>query len=398
MYTHELTSERNNLLVEMQKMALGKFDGEARSKFDAMNARVANLETEIEHRSVQPNRTQPGQDIERVPSNSAQAEKQKTAFRNYITKGETRDLTTASSGINGAALVPQAFEGVLHEAMKYYGPVATLVGQKRTNNNGAPMKIALSNDTANSLIVLGETVAVTETDPSAFVSAILSTDTVTTGVVKVSRQELDDSYFDLDAWLRTKFGQRYGRGLERMVTLGNASNVAGLIAGATAAVTAAGNGTAAGGTNGVSGVDGATSIGYSDISALYAALEPSYVNNASWMMNAATRGLLLGVKNTFGQPLFVPNPASGAFDSLLGRPVVLNQALPNVAASAIGTVVFGDLSQGYLLRTDGDLAILRLNERYADTLEVGFIGYSRIGGMSTDAGTHPIVLLTQAAS
>jgi hypothetical protein len=34
--------------------------------------------------------------------------------------------------------------------------------------------------------------------------------------------------------------------------------------------------------------------------------------------------------------------------------------------------------------------MLRLDERFADELMVGFIGYARLGGASTDAGTHPI--------
>ena len=340
------------------------------------------MDSEISNVEVRAFRNQPGQPLEGSQGSSEVAERQKRAFRSYITHGETRDITTSSSSINGAALVPQSFQGVMNDALKYYGPVATLVGQKVTNLNGAPMKISESDDTSNSLTVLGETTAVSEVDPSAFVATILYTDTVTTGVVKVSIQELQDSYFDLDSWLRDKFGLRYGRGLEAMVTNGNSSNVASLLTGAFAAVTALGNGTANGGTSTVSGTTGANSIGYTDIVALYGALDPAYAVNASWMMNSATRAMLLGVKNTFGQPIYIPNPTTGSFDKLLGQPVVLNQSLPNVAASAVGTIVFGDLAKGYLLRTDGGLSIVRLNERYMDALEVGFIGYSRIGGMS----------------
>jgi HK97 family phage major capsid protein len=401
---NELRSKRNQLLSDMQKIALAsRVTSEARAQFDRMNMDVTLIDHELADAGVEnrsfggsfPQREQPGAGIE--PSHSTDAvARQKKALRAYITKGETRDLTTGSSGVNGAALVPQAFEGVLHDARKYYGPVSTLVGQKRTNNNGAPMKVSISDDTANALSVLGETVAVTEIDPADFVAELLATDTVTTGLVKVSMQELDDSYFDLDSWLRSKFGQRYGRGLEAYVTNGNSSNVSSLVSGATATTTAVGNGTAAGGTDSTTGVTGANSIGYDDIVALYGALDPAYVLNATWQMNSTTRAKLLGVKNTLGNPLFIPNPVSGAFDQLLGRPVVLNQALPNVAASAVGTVVFGDLQSGYLLRTDGDLAILRLNERFADSLEVGFIGFARIGGMTTLA--KAIHVLTQAAS
>jgi HK97 family phage major capsid protein len=97
------------------------------------------------------------------------------------------------------------------------------------------------------------------------------------------------------------------------------------------------------------------------------------------------------------------SPNSGTLDQILGRPVVLNQALPsagnNVSTTASVTgILYGDFNQGYLLRTDGDLVIRRLDERFADTLETGFIAYARVGGASTDAGTHPIrTLVTPVA-
>ena len=60
------------------------------------------------------------------------------------------------------------------------------------------------------------------------------------------------------------------------------------------------------------------------------------------------------------------------------------------------SILFGDFAEGYLLRqVKPGLAIVRLTERFMDTLEVGFLGYCRAGGVSTDAGTHPIISLTQ---
>lgn len=399
-----LREQRDALLTKMQELSLSeKFDSEKRSQFDAMNADVAVIESDItrleavdkfasEQRSaIRPNRAQHGAVIE-GDTNSLEERQlaEKRAFEKFIRYGvrEARDITTGASAPNGGALVPQLFHSVLTDALKFYGPIATLVGQKRTTG-GQPLKIALANDTTNTLTVLGETTAVSEVDP-AYTSQILSTDTVTTGVVKVSVQELSDSYFDLDSWLRGAFGLRYGRGLEGMVTNGNSSNVASLITASHAGATATGSG--------ASGATGANSIGYDDITALFTALDPAYIANATWSMNSATRGFLLGVKDNYGRPLFIPNPSSGSFDTLLGRPVVLNQSQPNIAASAIGTVLFGDFSQGYLLRTDGELEIVRLNERFMDQLEVGFLAYARIGGISMDAGTHPIVKLTQTAS
>jgi HK97 family phage major capsid protein len=128
---------------------------------------------------------------------------------------------------------------------------------------------------------------------------------------------------------------------------------------------------------------------------MYGALDPAYAENAIWAMKSTTRALLLGVTDSLGRPLYVPAPTAQAFDTLLGRRVVFNQFMAPVAAGNVA-LQFGDFKQGYLLReVKPGLAIVRLNERYMDNLEVGFLGYCRAGGMMTDAGTHPIINLTQ---
>ena len=74
-------------------------------------------------------------------------------------------------------------------------------------------------------------------------------------------------------------------------------------------------------------------------------------------------------------------------------PIAPSTASPVYSGVALA---FGDLKAGYLLRlVKPGLAIARLNERYMDTLEIGFIGYFRAGGIVMDAGTHPIVNLVQ---
>jgi HK97 family phage major capsid protein len=99
-------------------------------------------------------------------------------------------------------------------------------------------------------------------------------------------------------------------------------------------------------------------------------------------------------------PFFTPDPSSdGPFDRLLGFPVVINQSLPSMGASAV-PILFGDAESAYMLRTDGQPSILRLNERYADTLQVAFYLWSRIGGASLVATSAPVPLasIAQASS
>lgn len=189
------------------------------------------------------------------------------------------------------------------------------------------------------------------------------------------------------------FSKRYYRGLTSLVTNGTfagspsvAQNIESLLTAAYDAVTT---------------LDTTKPIQWADLVAIYGALDPAYGIDAIWSFNSKTRATLLGVTDTLGRPLYIPAPTVGTFDTLLGKRVVLNQYMENAASgtssnSGAVSVLYGDFKQGYLLReVKPGLAIVRLNERFMDTLEVGFLGYCRAGGISTDAGTHPIIALTQ---
>ncbi len=393
MTIRELRNKKNQLLADMQKIALAGFTTESRSAYDKMNTALESTEAAI----ILEERMQEGRSFERSAgrgrvSNETHSEG-RSALQSYIQTGERRDLLTTSD-TQGGALVQQEFEGVLHEALKFYGPIATKVAQRRTDN-GAPMKHTFANDTSNGLTLLATegTSSPSETDP-AFRSVIVGTDTVTGGLVKVSFQELEDSNFNLDTWLRDAFGVRYGRGIERAITLGVDSAgtalpnfVTGGLLGTATAVPTVSTTLAAG-------------IGWDDITNTLSNIDPAYAGpGASWSMNYTTRNYLLGLKDGFGRPYFTPDPsADRPFDKLLGYEIVLNQSMPNVGTASATPILFGDLQKAFLLRTDGQPRILRLNERYAELLEVGFYLYSRIGGISLNAGVAPVVKLQQPAS
>ena len=402
----ELQDKRNKLMQDAQKL-LKNPTAETRTMFDAQMADVDLLEADIERaersgkfdaemRSAgRPPRSQPGVT---ATDNNEQAAGEHRALEQYIRYGavseenrsfirtagiEQRDLGTGAVAGNitgGSQLIAQSFYPLLTSAQKSWGALTTILNVKKTDN-GSPMKVALENDTTNILAVIGESVAVSEADPTLS-GLTSSTDFCSTGVVKVSLAELMDSAFDLDQFIRDAFGKRYWRGVTSMISGGSSSgNVQSIVTSAAVGATSA----------------APTGIGYADFVSIYGALDPAYIDNASWVFNSSTRAALMGVVDSLGRPLFQPSPNAGAFGMLLGRPVVLNQYQPSIAATN-KAVLFGDFSSGYTFRqVQGDLSILRLNERFADTGEVGFIGYARIGGFPMDAGTHPIVALQQLA-
>ncbi len=378
----DMCEQRTKLITDAQALVLGeKVTVEQRAQANKMVADVEILEAdintaqrlekfELESRSsVKPPRGAPAAGSDESAEKSA---KEVRAFEHYIRTGEKRDLTTTSMG----AVIPQLFNSQIVDAQKLVGNLVSVVGKKVTDMSGAPLKVGMTNDTGNTLTTMtGETTVVGEADP-AVSGFIMQVDTVATSV-KVSYQELEDNSFDVASWIKTKFGIRYFRGLEYLLANGNASNVASVVSTATLGATS----------------EAAGLIGYDDFVAIYSALDPAYEGNANWAMNSTTRARVMGLKDTLGRPLFIPNPNSGVLDHILGRPIVLSQPLPTAFTSGNVGVLYGDFNEGYLLRTDGPMSIRRSDDRFVDSLETIFVAYARVGGHSTDAGTHPILAL-----
>lgn len=303
--------------------------------------------------------------------------------RYVVIGGERRDIT---EGGTGAYIVPQEFYPELISGKKFVGNLTGSVRKKVTAGNGAPMKIGLENDTANSIVVMTEDTDVTETDPtlSGFVG---STDTGAT-LIKISKQELADSGFPLVQIFRDRLTKRYARGLENFIANGDGANVQALLGaqgpfGGTAGTTF--------GTDTYNITASNAGPGYEDFNSCEGLLDPIYEENAAWFMHKSTRVYVAGLLDTLNRPLFQPNPQSGMLDQILGYPIKLTAYYPIGTTPSATSVTFGDHEEGYLLRTDGDLVVQRLDERFATQLMVGFLAYTRFGGYVTDPGTHPIV-------
>lgn len=396
---NELRTQKTKLLLDAQKLVAKKeVTKEERAQANAMLADVDLIEEKIaieervakaqaEDRSNgRPPRAQPGEGI--VTDEAKAAEKR--AFVNYLKTGqrdtsvlrEQRDLSTGNTGV----IIAQDFMPQLIEAQKAWGALTTAVGQKRTQN-GEPLRVALVNDTSQVSTVIGESttgapVTVPEADP-AFSGFINNVDFLSTGEIKISLAELEDAYFDLDSWIRNAFGKRVARGLSNLIVSGSGSgNFQSIIT------------TAAAGVN-----SGAPStLSYTDFVGLYSKLDPAWIQSSAYVFNSNTRGLILGLLDGFGRPLFVPSVNTDSLDTILGRPVVISQAHPNVGAGVVGAVQLGSLEDAYVLRTAGMPSILRLNERYADTGQVAFLMYHRNSGFATYAGgPAPLINLTQHA-
>ena len=122
----------------------------------------------------------------------------------------------------------------------------------------------------------------------------------------------------------------------------------------------------------------ATAITADELIDLYYALPAPYRATAVWVMNDATMRYIRKLKDSTGQYLWQKALHEGEHHTLLGRPIYHSPYAPEVEAGA-KPILFGDLSYYWIGDRKG-ITFRRLNERYADTGQVGFLATKRLDG------------------
>lgn len=319
---------------------------------------------------------------------------ERVQFANHylaVQPGNVRAAQTLTT-TGGGYLVPQGFSDQLEQALKWFGGILGNVDEF-TTESGNPLPWPTVNDTGNSgTAPLAINTQVTETDlvfgQTTFNAFIFSSDSVL-----VPLALMQDSYFDLDAFIAKALGTRIGRKLNNKLTVGAGTTEPNGLQ--TAAIA---SGSVTTGTTGET-----TSLIYDDLVNLMHLVDPAYRQqpDAKFMFHDSTLKALRKLKDTAGRPLWQPALGAGfgnGFpETILDKPYVINNDMPVMAANAY-SILFGALKNYKVRRVAGGTTVLRLVERYADYLQVGFIGFLRADGNLLDAGTHPVAVFRNSAT
>jgi len=351
-------------------------NAEEKSKFDAMEADARSIKDQIDviERTAEMKKELAANAEVREAAPKAT---RKGAFEKYLRNGmgslnanerslmgELRGTSTQIAGTDslGGFLVPQDFSNELDMATLFTGEVERLA-KKLNTAGGALLDYPTINDTATDAGLTSEAAAVTVQDMT-FANAQLSAYNYASQV-RVSMQLLQDNAFDLNAFLAEAMGERIARATNAAFTTGTGSSQPqGIITGATLGNTAA----------------SATAIVADDILDLIHSIDPSYRNKPTFglMANdsviAAIRALGLGSANDF--PIFIPSMEAGQPDKLFGFNLYYNNDMESSIATGNKTLLAADFSK-FVVRSAGGVQMVRLNERYMEELEVGFVSFAR---------------------
>ena len=296
---------------------------------------------------------------------------ERSVLRTGWVDGKELRAQGVATGAAGGYVVPPAFRAKMVETMKFYGAMRQ-VSEVITTESGVTLPWPTNDDTGNVGAILAENTQVTEQDVTLGqqdVGAYM----YTSKLVRVSLQLLNDAVLDFENWLARKLGERIGRIQNTHFTTGTG--------------TAQPEGIQTNATIGKTGATGqTTSVTGDDLIDLVHSVDPAYRNSGrvQFMLADATLGAVRKLKDGNGQYLWQPSVQSGVPDRVLGYGYTVNQDMPVMAANA-KSILFGDFFAGYLIRDVQDVQTLRLAERYADFLQVGFLAFARADGTPQDA-------------
>lgn len=319
----KLIEDKNDLIIRMQKI-LDQAKDEDRplteeedKNFKDLNAEIDKIDNTIKALEIVKARTpmEPvGDDGNPDPEDKNKADRKK--FENLLRSGKIQNgMSKDSHGV----LVPETIVDEIIEQIYEESPIL-----KKINLYHEP----------GSIVIPIETDGITVDYAEDFVALTPSSDTVTSvkltpflagALVQVGKSLINNTKFDIVSHVISKMAKAIARWIEKKLIVGD-ENIEGL-SGATNVVTAG----------------AATVITADDLVQTQDSVKSGYQKGACWLMNSKTRTKLRLLKGNDGHYLLNDNIASPFGSDLLGKPVYLNDDMPDIAAEA-KAIIYGDPS------------------------------------------------------
>jgi len=369
-----LREKRNKLwetaknLLETSRDKDGMVTAEVSAQYDKMEADMVNLGAEIDRLE-----RQAAHDLElnkatstAVINTPAQAEAQKTGrasneyredFKNILRgKNPIHNVLSTTPDADGGYLVPTEFERQIVMGLEEAN-VIRRIAKVITTSAERKIPIAATHSIAK---WTAENAAITESNPT-FAQKTIDAYKLT-NLIKVSMELLQDSMFDLEAYIAAEFARAFGIAEEEAFCIGDGTD------------RPTGIFTANGGTVGVT--TSSAAINTDNLIDLVYALKSPYRRNAVFLMRDITVSAIRKLKDSNGQYLWQPSVQAGEPDRLLGYRLYTSPYVPTVEVGAL-PVAFGDFSNYWIADRMGR-TVQRLIELYAGNGQIGFICTQRV--------------------
>ena len=363
-----LDSHRNEsgVLSEEDDAAYAKMEKEFDSLSKEINRfdRKEALENELNKPVSTPIVTRPSiNDEEDKPGRGSKNYKKSfwNAMRSKVIRPEVQNDLQVGTDTEGGYLVPDEFEKTLIESLEEENIFRKLAHVINTSSGDRKIPVVATKGTAS---WVDEEGLIPDSDDS-FGQVSIGAYKLGT-LIKVSNELLNDSVFNLEAYISKEFGRRCGAKEEDAFFNGDGTGkptgILHATLGAEVGVTTA----------------SPTEIKADEIIDLFYSLKAPYRKRAVWILNDTTVKAIRKLKDANGNYLWQPALTADTPDTLLGRPVYTSAYVPNIEAGK-KTVIFGDLGYYWIADRQGR-TFKKLSELYATTDQTGFVATQRVDG------------------
>jgi len=371
----ELREKRNKLwetaknLLETSRDKNGMVSAEVSAQYDKMEADMVNMGKEIDRLE-----RQAAHDLElnkatsaAVTNAPAQTEAPQTGrasneYRedfNKILRGKNpvHNVLSTTPDADGGYLVPVEFERQIVQGLDEANVIRRIA---KVITTAAERKIPIA-ATHSIARWTAENAAIQESNPT-FTQKTIDAYKLT-NLIRVSTELLQDSMFNLEAYIAQEFARAFGVAEEEAFCVG------------TGVGQPTGIFTASGGEVGVT-TTAPAAINTDNLIDLVYSLKSPYRRNAVFLMRDITVSSIRKLKDANGQYLWQPSVQAGEPDRLLGYRLYTSPYVPLVEADAL-PVAFGDFSNYWIADRMGR-SVQRLIELFAGNGQIGFIGTQRV--------------------
>lgn len=395
--TLELIQKRAKIIGDMREAAKkaeaarakGESAGDYDKEFDKAETEERELSTQIaqqqrldilakeeaeKHLEDQDNRSKaPGGSAEKeyrdafkqwfcFGSNNLSEEERQVLARGKANAESRAQSTTTTAG--GYLIAPE-YMAELDRAMKDYSAVLQVCRIVPTDT-GANMPWPTLDATARKATIVAENATSTPTD---FTFAQKSLDAyMLRDMAAASLELIQDSAFDINAFVSEQFSESFGRGLETYFTNGTGTGQPnGLVTACSLGKTAA----------------SATAFTRAEMVDLVHSVDPGYRRSkkCGWMFHdtimAAIKKLSFGTGDD--RPLWQVSIRESEPDKLEGYQYWINQDMDSAITTGKKIMLFGDYNK-YIARRVLGMVLRRLEERFIDSGQIGFIAFQRWDG------------------
>lgn len=306
--------------------------------------------------------------------NSEDYEQMRQRFRSDGLVYRATTFQSKGTAAAGGHTVPAATASRIEEAMLYYGGLRDAATIMRTAD-GQSLSIPTGDDTDAFATILAENTAA-GVDDLTFGQVTYGAFKLNSKMVRASIELLQDTGVDLVGYIGGALGTRLARGENRYGTTGSTATTSprGILVDSVVGYTSTASG---------------NDISLASLTNLYHSVDREYRGAGSgWMMSDGIVKEARLIVDSNGLPLWGMGLRAGEPDTMMNRPVhVNNRMVSSTTGSAGKLVLFGDLSK-YIIREVMDMRLIRFDERYMDALQVAWLAVMRMDSALLVASTR----------